>query len=75
MARGCDAAAWHAQRLDGTMVHLGRRAPHTEMPCTAAAEVRVWVEIMGSPTCGIVGKSQPVLLMVDPMIFTRTRHD
>jgi hypothetical protein len=28
---------------------------------------------MGSQKCGIVGKSQPVLSMINPMIFTRTR--
>jgi hypothetical protein len=33
----------------------------------------VRVEIMGSQKCGIVGKSQPVLIMSHPIIFTRTR--
>jgi hypothetical protein len=28
---------------------------------------------MGSQKCGIVGKSQPVLIMIDPIISTRTR--
>jgi hypothetical protein len=28
---------------------------------------------MGSQQCGIVGKSQSVLVMINPMIFTRTR--
>jgi hypothetical protein len=28
---------------------------------------------MGSPKCGIVGKSQSVLIMINPIIFTRTR--
>jgi hypothetical protein len=28
---------------------------------------------MGSQTCEIVGKSQPVLIMINPIIFTRTR--
>jgi hypothetical protein len=32
------------------------------------------VEIMGSQKCGIVGKSQPGLLMINPMISTRTRR-
>jgi hypothetical protein len=32
------------------------------------------VEIMGSPTCRIVGKSQAVLIVIDPMISTRTRN-
>jgi hypothetical protein len=31
------------------------------------------VEIMGSQQCGIVGESQSVLSMIDPMSFTRTR--
>jgi hypothetical protein len=31
-------------------------------------------EIMGSQQCRIVGKSQPVLIRINPMIFTRTRH-
>eukprot|EP01049_Picozoa_sp_SAG25_P009230 SAG25_NODE_896_length_4875_cov_4.075586_4_plen_82_part_00 len=29
---------------------------------------------MGSPKCRIVGKSQPGLIMIDPMISTRTRR-
>jgi hypothetical protein len=28
---------------------------------------------MGSPKCGSVGKSQSVLMMINPIIFTRTR--
>jgi hypothetical protein len=35
--------------------------------------VRVRVEIMGSQTCGNVGKSQWVLVMINPIISTRTR--
>jgi hypothetical protein len=31
------------------------------------------VEIMGSQKCGIEGKSQPVFMMIHPIIFTRTR--
>jgi hypothetical protein len=34
---------------------------------------RVWVEIMGSQKCRIVWKSQLVLIMTNPIIFTRTR--
>jgi hypothetical protein len=34
--------------------------------------LRVRVEIMGSQKCRIVGKSQSVLMMINPMIFTRT---
>jgi hypothetical protein len=35
--------------------------------------IRVWVETMGSPKCRIVGKSQSGLIMIDPIISTRTR--
>jgi hypothetical protein len=35
--------------------------------------IRVWVEMMGSPRCGIVGKLQSVL-MIKPIIVTRTRR-
>jgi hypothetical protein len=35
--------------------------------------VRVRVEIMGPQKCRIVGKSQSVLIVIDPIIFTRTR--
>jgi hypothetical protein len=37
--------------------------------------LRVRVEIMGSQNCGIVGKSQPVLIMANPIIFTHTRRN
>jgi hypothetical protein len=32
----------------------------------------VWGEMMGSQTCRIVGKSHSVVIMIDPIIFTRT---
>jgi hypothetical protein len=35
--------------------------------------IRVRVEIMGSGKSEIVGKYQPVLMMINPIIFTRTR--
>jgi|EP01047_Picozoa_sp_COSAG01_P034766 hypothetical protein len=38
-----------------------------------ASSIRVRVEIMGSQKCGTVGKSQSVLMRIDPMISTRTR--
>jgi hypothetical protein len=40
---------------------------------TDVAVVRVRVEMMGSPKCRIVGKSQPVHIMINPIISTRTR--
>jgi choline dehydrogenase-like flavoprotein len=36
--------------------------------------IRVRVEMMGSPKCRIVGKSQSVHMMINPIIFTRTRR-
>jgi|EP01049_Picozoa_sp_SAG25_P006970 hypothetical protein len=41
---------------------------------TRRYDMRVRVEIMGSHNCRIVGKSQPVLVMINPMIFPRTRR-
>jgi hypothetical protein len=41
--------------------------------CNGVLVLRVRVEIMGSQKCGIVGQSQPVLIMINPIIFTRTR--
>jgi hypothetical protein len=41
---------------------------------THGASVRVRVEIMGSQKCRIVGKSRTVLIMIDPIISTRTRN-
>jgi hypothetical protein len=35
--------------------------------------IRVRGEMMGSPKGGIAGKSQSVLVTIDPMFFTRTR--
>eukprot|EP01047_Picozoa_sp_COSAG01_P006887 COSAG01_NODE_254_length_20214_cov_25.086254_6_plen_157_part_00 len=35
--------------------------------------LRVRMEIMRSHKCGIVGKSQSVIMMINPIIFTRTR--
>jgi hypothetical protein len=60
---------------------------HTALPATAGVQAadrqtdivrpmavrRARVEIMGAPKCRNVGESQAVLLMIDPMISTRTR--
>jgi hypothetical protein len=35
--------------------------------------LRLRVEIMGSQKCGAVGNSQSGLIMISPIIFTRTR--
>jgi hypothetical protein len=50
----------------------GPRNTHSPSP-TIRNRLRVRVEIMGSQQCGIVGKSQSVLMMIHPMISTRTR--
>jgi hypothetical protein len=39
--------------------------------CFVLPRPRVQVEIMGSQKYGIVGKSQPVLIVINPIIFTR----
>jgi hypothetical protein len=38
-----------------------------------ATATNLMVEITGSQECRIVGKSQPVLTMIKPILFTRTR--
>jgi hypothetical protein len=43
-------------------------------PCPAPRLVRVRVEIMGPGKYDSVGKSQSVLIMINPIIFTRTRR-
>eukprot|EP01047_Picozoa_sp_COSAG01_P009470 COSAG01_NODE_389_length_17708_cov_111.404452_10_plen_194_part_00 len=57
------------QQLQGHL-QAGRRE---EAFAIRWVRVRVRVEIMGSQTCRIVGKSQPVLVMSNPIIFTSTR--
>eukprot|EP01047_Picozoa_sp_COSAG01_P045817 COSAG01_NODE_4251_length_5207_cov_2.521339_5_plen_96_part_00 len=47
---------------------------HELTPSYEDAQVRVRVERMGSQQCRIAGQSQPVLMMIIPMIFTRTRR-
>jgi hypothetical protein len=39
----------------------------------AVAALRLRVRIIGLPKSGIVGKSRSVLIVIDPIIFTRTR--
>jgi hypothetical protein len=51
------------------------RLPWSTSPAgRAPGQHRVRGEIMGSQKCRIVGKSQPVLTMINPIIFTRTRR-
>jgi hypothetical protein len=54
-------------------MQLADRTHSTRAQGRAAHVLRVRVEIIGSPKCGIVGKSQPALVITDPMISTRTR--
>ena len=42
--------------------------PEIELSEALCLALQVWVEIMGSQNCGIVGKYQPVLVMINPMI-------
>jgi hypothetical protein len=48
-------------------------ACHTAAAAAAAHTVRVRVEIMGAPKCRNAGESQSVLIVIDPIISTRTR--
>jgi hypothetical protein len=41
--------------------------------CDWNAYIRVRVEIMGPENYEHAGKSQPVLILIDPIIFTRSR--
>ena len=60
---------------DGKVQHLLHQCFLFELfpRAGATAMVRVRAEIMGSQKCGIVGKSQSVLLVINPIIFTCTR--
>jgi hypothetical protein len=57
------------------MLGVGGTASGAACPAShhCGATLRVRVEIIGSQKHGIVGKSQSVLIMINPMIFTRTR--
>ena len=68
----------------GVAVHVvdGERAPRVARVVLAALvqrvvveqrHLRVRVEIMGSQKCTIVAKSQSVLIVIHPIISTRTR--
>jgi hypothetical protein len=75
---------WHPPRPNNA---CGHAAEPGEQPFCAARRrgagafsdaccIRAWVEIMGSQTCICcrnVGEYQSVLVMIDPMIFTRPR--
>eukprot|EP01047_Picozoa_sp_COSAG01_P020020 COSAG01_NODE_1131_length_11572_cov_84.273337_8_plen_166_part_00 len=62
-------------RVKGGGGHVHTRGNACSSACCTCTTptVRVRVEIMGSQKCRIVGKSQPVLIMISPIIFTRTR--
>jgi hypothetical protein len=55
----------------GPLVHVGAIVGSG---LTRGQKVRVRVELMGSQTCRIAGESQSVLIMINPIIFTRTRR-
>jgi hypothetical protein len=77
--RRCDAsparqeeASYPAPRPPGSRQWLPRSNPAAAPDLRAAAK-RVRVKILGSQKCRVVGKSQTVLIMTNPIIFTRTR--
>jgi hypothetical protein len=71
-ARPCTAARTgrHQGHRSGQMKQTG--GDGEAAPPVLCFQLRVRVEIIGPQTCGIVGRSQPVLMMSNPMIFTRT---
>jgi hypothetical protein len=64
-ATGASTAAACARAGPSSLSHL----------VVGTGVVQVQVATMGSQKCRIVGKSQPVLIMTNPMIATRTRRD
>jgi hypothetical protein len=72
-----DQQFW-AGGLNSSSEVWGHRVAGRVFGCVTAqllvrVRVRVRVEIMGPGKYGIVGKSQSVLTMINPIIFTRTR--
>jgi hypothetical protein len=61
------------QRLARCAGSLIRGQPSMGRPDGGGQSIPVRVEIMGAPKCRNVGKSQPVLIVIDPIISTRTR--
>jgi hypothetical protein len=60
-------------RLDRCCLELKVRNEAAGDAALALRQVRVRVKIMGSQKCGIVGKYQSVLIMINTIISTRTR--
>jgi|EP01047_Picozoa_sp_COSAG01_P030297 hypothetical protein len=78
-----DTLVLNARDYKGQKVHAVHRAtmwssdegvcPPRTLCAVLQLLLRVRVEIMGLQNIGIVGKSQSVLVMINPIIFTRTR--
>jgi hypothetical protein len=71
LGRGKVCKTFCVQRLRRKELRLLK--PRAARIALRPSEIRVRVEIMGSQNFRIVGKSQPVLIMINPIIFTRTR--
>jgi hypothetical protein len=67
---------WHQAVNGGNAEVSGTRSLSWLIRLIRGVVCIVWVrvEIMGSHTCGIVGKSLSVLSMIDPMISPRPRR-
>eukprot|EP01047_Picozoa_sp_COSAG01_P027481 COSAG01_NODE_1814_length_9172_cov_220.138212_10_plen_212_part_00 len=65
------AAVNFSARTSATWETSCRNRPPPRCMLPRGGWIRVRVEIMGSQKRRIVGKSQSVLMMIDPMIFTR----
>ena len=61
----------------GRVVEIDEDVRDDDTPLPRPPGRAIWValrvEIMGSQKCRIVGKSQPALIMINPIIFTRAR--
>jgi hypothetical protein len=70
---GCATMAPEPPFPPPLLTHISRR-PLWHAAALTVMNLSARVEIMGSQKCRIVGKSQPVhIMMINPIIFTRTR--
>ena len=71
-ACACGAAVQGAKYQNRALEVVEIR-PRSQVMIRRCLHIGVRVEILGWQKCGIVGKSQRLLMMIDPVIFTRTR--
>jgi hypothetical protein len=67
-------AVWHSPATVTICDTHGDSIPPPPLVFVCCAQIRVRVEIMASQNCRTVGESQSGLILIDPMICTRTRR-